>query len=207
MIVSFHTFGCKSNTADTNSMAVSLLGNYDVELKENASVADIHIVNTCTVTASSDSQARNLLRKLDKLNQRSVIIVTGCSVRRSTGEYKQLFEELSGTNKYLCFDNPKEDLAELLGSILELRTELYLTSGGSSIFRTRAFLKVQDGCNNSCSYCIVPAVRGMERSTNMDEAVAEVLKLQSGGIKEVVLSGINVGAYSFSLRNFWSSSF
>ena len=187
--VSFHTFGCKCNLSDSNDMALSLLEKGPFIICESEKIADIHIINTCTVTASSDAQARNLIRKLDRANTNSLIVVSGCSTRNAQKSYEKLFKELSGKNKHIAFDNLKQDVCSVVTSFapggINNETE---SSKISSVFRTRALIKIQDGCNSFCSYCIVPFVRGREKSREPIQIINEINKLYSEGIKEAVIT-------------------
>lgn len=198
--VSFHTFGCKCNLSDTNDMALSLLEKGPFTILDGDIKADVHVVNTCAVTASAEAQARNLVRKLDKGNKGSLIIVSGCSNRRKQGLYDELFKSLSGHNRYKAFDNLKDDICNVVSDLISTGPAALSLSEKSSVFRTRAFVKVQDGCESFCSYCIVPFVRGKERSRPKDLIISEVNKLYGEGIKEIVITGINIGSFKGGLE-------
>ncbi len=200
--VSFHTFGCKCNLSDSNNMALSLLEKGTFVISEAEKIADIHIINTCTVTASSDAQARNLIRKLDRANINSLIVVSGCSTRNAQKAYEKLFKELNEKNRYITFDNLKQDVCSVVMPFVSSDINSYADSSKtSSVFRTRALIKIQDGCNSFCSYCIVPFVRGREKSRPLDQIINEINKLYSEGIKEAVITGINIGSYEYGLEN------
>jgi len=200
--VSFHTFGCKCNVSDSNSIALKLMDIGAFEVLDAEGRADVHIVNTCTVTSSADAQARNLIRKLDRNNKDSLMIVTGCSCRRSAEEYEKLPLD---RNKLRVIDNLKSDVVELIIKELGLNEAKSVTAkcgvkNIAPVFRTRAFVKIQDGCESFCSYCIVPFVRGEEKSRALDDVVSEVKALEDREIKEVVLTGINIGNYKYGLE-------
>ncbi len=199
--VSFHTFGCKCNLSDSNDMALRLLDNGAFNILDSELKAEIHIINTCAVTASAESQARNLVRKLDKNNKDSLIIVSGCSRRRDRDVYEILFKELSANNKYLAFNNLEQDIFSQISKHLNVDVLNNKTNIISSVFRTRAFVKIQDGCESFCSYCIVPFVRGKEKSKGQEQIIDEINKLYSEGIKEIVLTGINIASYKNGLEN------
>ena len=200
--VSFHTFGCKCNLSDSNDMALSLLEQGPFSIREGELTANIHIINTCTVTSSADSQARNLIRKLDKLNKGSLIVVSGCSLRNSKKTYEELFNGLSLNNKYEAFDNLKQDIRCVVADFVSLDQKgSPFDSNISSVFRTRALIKIQDGCNSFCSYCIVPHVRGREKSRPQTQIIEEINRLYSQGIKEAVITGINIGSYELGLES------
>jgi threonylcarbamoyladenosine tRNA methylthiotransferase MtaB len=200
MKISFHTFGCKCNLYDSNQIASILCNDPLFEVAEGDVNADIHVVNTCTVTSSADAQARNLIRQLDRNNSNSLIVVIGCSVRRKDTDYSNIAAELKERgNRFIIIDNMKEDVASRISK--EFGT--HMTGNGSLIpvFRTRAFVKITDGCNNFCSYCIVPYVRGREKSRKIEDIVSEVKALEANGIKEVVITGISIGDYFFGLED------
>lgn len=198
MKISFHTFGCKSNLYDSNKIASSLSNNVSFEILEGVLCADVHIVNTCTVTSSSDAQARNLIRKIDKNNRNALVLIIGCSVRSNRELYYSMFSELNN-NRFLVMDNLKENVISCLEK--ELSEQILETNITFPVFRTRAFIKITDGCNNFCSYCIVPFVRGRERSKPIDEIVKEVKAMAVKEIKELVITGISIGDYSFGLES------
>jgi threonylcarbamoyladenosine tRNA methylthiotransferase MtaB len=199
--VSFHTFGCKNNLADTSRIVLELQGFNGAEILESALNADVHVVNTCTVTASSDAQARNLLRRINRHNKGSLIIVTGCSVRRDSDDYKKLKTEIKQAGNVLeVCDNIGDDICRVIkkrcsltkNEVLEIRPQL---------FRTRVFLQVHDGCDHFCSYCIVPFVRGEPKSRKIEDIIAEAKALESYGIKEAVITGINIGDYDAGIEH------
>lgn len=192
MLVSFHTFGCKTNVYDSSIIANKLAANF--EILENVLEADIHVVNTCTVTSSSDSQARNLINKIEKSNSGVFIIVTGCSVRNN--DYKEFVSKLSN-NEYLILDNFKTDVAEEILKFYNIKS----LSKERLKFRTREFVKIGDGCNNFCSYCIIPFVRGSLKNRLISDIIEEVKIIEDTGTKEIVLTAISIDAYEYGLNN------
>ena len=199
MKISFHTFGCKCNLYDSNQVALFFCDDPLFEIVEGDLKADVHVVNTCTVTSSSDAQARNLIRQIDKNNEKSLIIVTGCSVRSNSTSYLEITSEFKNNkNRYLITDNMKEDISALISK--ETGRQRSNKVRTVPAFRTRAFVKVTDGCNNFCSYCIVPFVRGREKSRPIIDVVKEVHDIDLNGVKEVVITGISLGDYSFGLE-------
>jgi len=198
--ISFHTFGCKNNLADTSKIAKELQDFDEVLILESEMVAEAHIVNTCTVTASSDAQARNLLRRINKHNKGSIFIVTGCSVRRDSDEYKKIKQEVkNGGNTLEICDNLVDDIVGIIKSKCSL-AQKDKTEKEGILFRTRVFLQIQDGCDHFCSYCIVPFVRGEPRSREIKEIVSEAQALENSDIKELVVTGINIGDYESGLE-------
>lgn len=192
MNISFHTFGCKTNVCDSEEIASKLPLNFNIN--ENLLDADVHVINTCTVTNSSDSQARNLINKIEKINNGSLIIITGCSVRNN--DYKDFVSKLL-KNKYLILDNFKSDVSSSILNYYKLEPVLK----NNLKFRSRAYIKVGDGCNNFCSYCIIPYVRGRLINRAVSSIIEEIKTLEDSGVKELVLTAICLDAYEYGLLN------
>lgn len=178
------TLGCRTNQYETEAYRKQLvgLGFQEVSDGEEASVC---VVNTCTVTAAADSSSRHQIRKLKRENPDAKVIVTGCLVDNQ----KTLVEEIEGIQLV-----PNKEKHRAL-SVLFSEKELPEFSINRFEGHTRAFVKVQDGCNSFCSYCIIPYVRGRSRSRTIAEVVKEVEELVENGYKEVVITGINVGDF------------
>lgn len=165
--------------------------------------ADIYVVNTCTVTAATDSKSRQLIRASHRLNPEAMIVVTGCYVERDRAE----IEAIEGANLIVGNDR-KAEIAEVVQrslcdpqSSVPLPQKRYVPLRISDFFgHTRAFLKVQDGCSRCCSYCKVRLVRGRSRSRDIDDVVEEARRLAGAGFKEIVLSGIQLGSYGQGLE-------
>jgi threonylcarbamoyladenosine tRNA methylthiotransferase MtaB len=179
--VKFYTLGCKANQYDTQLIRESFIRQGFKEL-DDAKPANTCVINTCTVTHRADADSFNLIRKAKRENPKARIIVTGC------------LAELDG-----------EEIAKIPGVSQIIKKGALLEEGrdkGITYFKghTRAFLKIQDGCNNSCSYCKVPRVRGSSRSKPLNKIIAEATRLIENGFKELVLSGICLGAYGRDLR-------
>lgn len=177
------TLGCRTNQYETQAYIHQLQALGYTEVKEGA---DICIVNTCTVTESADSSSRHQIRHLHKLHPQAEIVVTGCLAERAKDELIKLpgvahIVPNSEKETLLKVIHPDEDLPEFKIDHFE--------------GHTRAFVKVQDGCNSFCTYCIIPYVRGRSRSRKLEEVVAEVKGLIESGYKEIVLTGINIGDY------------
>lgn len=179
------TLGCRTNQYETQAYRDQLiqLGFKEAEEGEEAAVC---VVNTCTVTASADSSSRHQIRKLIRENPEAKVVVTGCLVDNQ----KSLADEIEGIFKIV--PNKEKDKA-----IAALFPDEDLPEFSIKNFEghTRAFVKVQDGCNSFCSYCIIPYVRGRSRSRTVEEVVTEVKGLVENGYKEVVITGINVGDF------------
>lgn len=169
--IKFHTLGCKANQYDTQSIRERFLERGFKE-NHNNDKADIYVVNTCTVTAIADQKSRGIIRRCINENPKAKVIVTGCLVRKDSAALARI--------KGVSFIIMKGFFAE-----------------GISYFcgHTRAFLKIQDGCDNSCAYCKVPLVRGRSRSKPLEKIVKEARSLVENGFQEIVLTGICLGAY------------
>ena len=205
--VAFYTLGCKVNQYETNAMMQKFTKNgYKIVNFEEK--ADIYVVNTCTVTNMADKKSRQMLRRVKEINKNAIIAVVGCYSQVSpeeildieevnlvmgTNERRQIVEEIKkidATNKVSTVDD-----------IMKVRAfeeiEISQTNG-----RTRAFIKIQDGCDRFCTYCIIPYARGGKvRSRDLESIVSEVEKLVLNGYKEVVLTGIHVASYGKDVKD------
>lgn len=179
------SLGCRTNQYEAQAFHDQLKGMGYSEALSNEP-AEICIVNTCTVTESADSSSRHEIRLLARQNPNAKIVVTGCYAERQREAVKQI----EGVTHVISNDS-KDDL------ISELFPEEEVPEFSIKRFEahTRAFLKVQDGCNSFCTYCIIPYVRGRSRSRSVEEVVAEAKTLISNGYKEIVLTGINIGDF------------
>ena len=202
MKYAFYTLGCKVNQYETQAMQQLLLARGDT-LGEFDGVCDCYIINTCTVTAVSDKKSRNAIRRARKLNPNAVIGVCGCYAQTAPEEIRKLdVDVLIGT------DGRAEFLDKLAAAAAEkLRWEHVEDAGlprafeqlpsGGLAERTRALLKVEDGCNNFCTYCIIPYARGRVRSLPLENAVAEARKLAAEGYREIVVNGIEISSWGW----------
>jgi len=192
--IALKTIGCKLNQYETWQMT-HLLGK--AEIVPFTEVADIYIVNTCTVTSNSDIRSRQLIRQAKRRNPLSKIIVTGC--------YAQINPDALKTMDEVDIVLPNEDkqaIVKVLSRLLSIPLEVNENEdkGGRMTNQTRAFVKIQDGCDNSCSYCIVRIARGSQRSENPDIIMQKVARHCSQGCQEVVLTGIQLGGYGVELN-------
>jgi len=188
--VAFASLGCKLNQAETESLARQL-AEAGYELVPSAEEADVYILNTCTVTHIADRKSRHLLRQARRQNPDARLVAIGCYAERSPQELAQI----EGVDLVIGNEQKPHLLRRLqesgyLGSPLSTRTSHHYNG-----CRTRAFIKVQDGCHNFCSYCIVPLVRRREESVPANQVVAEVRQQVADGGKEVVLTGTEIGSY------------
>ncbi len=193
--VSFHTLGCRLNFSETGSIAKGFQDRgYKIVPFEKAS--DIVFLNTCTVTDGADSSCRNLIRKAKKNSPDSKVIVTGCYAQMESEKLTEMPEVdliLGNTEKYKVFEHidHTDETAKI-----DLTTEFWGAYTTPSDFKhTRAFLKIQDGCNYICSFCIIPQARGRSRTISINDAHKNALELVESGYKEIVLTGVNIGEY------------
>lgn len=206
MKFAFYTLGCKVNQFETQAMEHELLarghslGGFD-------EVCDCYVVNTCTVTAISDKKSRNALRRARKLNPAAVIGVCGCYAQVSPDQVRQLdVDVISGTGGRTEFLNMMEQAAAsrqrqvAVDNALRRRQFEVLPAGGL-LTRTRAMLKVQDGCVNFCSYCIIPYARGPVRSLPLATAVEQARQLAAEGYRELVVTGIEISSYGADFKD------
>ena len=204
MRVGIYTLGCKVNQYETQAMEQELLRRGH-ELVSFESVADAYIVNTCSVTAISDKKSRQMLRRCRRLNGEAVVAACGCYVQTHADEAATLDVDIvAGTNGHMAFLDLVEQAYEekrrytLLDDALRRRQFEVLAPGGQE-GRTRAMLKVEDGCTNFCTYCIIPYARGPVRSLPMDLACEQVARLRQEGYREIVITGIEISSYGRDL--------
>lgn len=210
--VAFLTLGCKVNTYETNAME-TLFQKAGYELVHFSEEADIYIVNTCTVTNMADRKSRQMLHKAKKKNPNAIVVAAGCYVQAAGEAVKEdmAVDLIIGNNKK--------------GNVVEI-VEEYMASNGIEVLNnfapkihternyekleidtagemTRAIIKIQDGCNQFCSYCIIPFARGRVRSREMEDVLEEVKRIARTGCQEVVLTGIHLSSYGVDLKP-WS---
>ncbi len=199
MKIAFLTLGCKLNYAETSTYERGFKA-AGFEVVPWSELADVYLVNTCSVTAISDSKSRNLIRKVHRVNPEAAVVVTGCSAELRRAE----IEEIEGVSR--VFGAAEKHLVvsgtlELLGLPVPSGDEVRKSGvfgAYSTGERTRSFLKVQDGCNNYCKYCTVPYARGESRNISIAEAVCNARKIATEGVKEIVLTGVNTGDFGRS---------
>lgn len=201
-----HNLGCKVNSYETEAMQ-QLLEEAGYEIVSFHEKADVYIINTCSVTNIADRKSRQMLHRAKKQNPEAVVVAAGCYVQSAAEELKAdlAVDVIIGNNK-------KQDLVPILEEYFKDRTdsshvieinethEYERLSIRKIADHTRAFLKVQDGCNQFCSYCIIPYTRGRVRSRRPEEVVAEVRELAAAGYQEVVLTGIHLSSYGVDFK-------
>lgn len=200
MKFAFYTLGCKVNQYETQAMQQMLLADGHT-LGEFDEICDGYIINTCTVTAVSDKKSRNAIRRVRRLNPNAVVGVCGCYAQANPDEIRKLdVDVLVGTADRRAFISHLEQAAEHKQKWEKIEDnrlgqDFEILPAGSLTARTRALLKVEDGCNNFCSYCIIPYARGRVRSMPLDAAVAEAQKLAAEGYREIVINGIEISSW------------
>ena len=192
------TLGCKVNTYESNFMKESLITN-GFSFCNEISECDVIIINTCSVTDTSDKKSLKIVRRARRENSRAVLVVCGCSTQNNVDAYRNLGIDIILGNR------DKSKIVQLINDFVKekkqyeyITKERHLTFEDMEITRfdhVRAFIKVQDGCNNFCSYCIIPYVRGDLRCKSFSKVICEVENLAQNGYKEIVLTGIHTGSY------------
>lgn len=195
-----HNLGCKVNSYETEAMQ-QLLEEAGYQIVPFHEKADVYLINTCSVTNMADRKSRQMLHRARKQNPDAVVVAAGCYVQSASEELKKdlAVDVIIGNNK-------KQDLVEILEEYFREKHQVHVIDIGNTqeyeelkISRiadhTRAFLKVQDGCNQFCSYCIIPFARGRVRSRKMEDVLNEINELAKSGYKEVVLTGIHLSSY------------
>ena len=219
--VALHNLGCKVNAYETEAMQ-EMLENHGYEIVPFKEGADIYIINTCTVTNMADRKSRQMLHRAKKMNPEAIVVACGCYVQAMKDQVDESIDIVVGNNR-------KKDIVEILAEYEEnigdqkkpiakndeqteksIQTELIdinhtkeyeELSLSQTVEHTRAYIKVQDGCNQFCSYCIIPYARGRVRSRERAHVVDEVRKLAENGYKEVVLTGIHLSSYGIDMED------
>ena len=185
------TLGCKVNECESDSLISGLIG-LGYEVSDKLEKADLYIVNTCAVTAEAEKKSRQMASRIRKLSRTAKIVFTGCAVQKNPEQFESKSNEFLLTGVF----NKNEILSLLdksgkhIAPPCDKFEELFLTKS----LRTRAYIKVQDGCNNFCSYCIIPYLRGRTRSRDPKSVYQEIKNVNA---KEVVINGINLSAYNY----------
>ena len=208
--VSFYTLGCKVNQYETNAMTQKFQeAGYEL-VDMNEEVSDICVVNTCTVTNMSDRKSRQVLRKVKEKNKNAIVVAVGCYAQVSKKELEEMPEI-----DIVLGNEEKKDIVQYVERYIEQNIEQKLIEiedisikkefgdMGQITYseKTRAVIKVQDGCNQFCSYCIIPYARGRVRSRKQDSIINEITQIAKNGIKEVVITGIHIASYGRDFGN------
>ncbi len=202
MNIAFHTLGCKLNFSETSYIAdeVQKFGYKQVDFNKNA---DIYVINTCTVTENANKECKYLVKKVLKKNPYAKTVVMGCYAQLKPKEIAQIegVDLILGNNEKFKLKKYLEKLEKRQTAKIIRKKSNELDSFKSAFSfgnRTRSFLKVQDGCNYKCTFCTIPLARGKSRSNNIENVIRQIIKLKKDGIKEVVLTGINLGDFKTS---------
>ena len=205
MKVGVYTLGCKVNTYESEYI-ISELKKSGFTINSFDDVNDVYIINTCTVTNTSDSKSKKMIRHARKLNKDACIVAVGCFIEYNKDKIEELMPEIDiiignkDKNKIVDLINEffknKEKIKDLYDDFDSSFEDMYIDSFNT---RTRAFVKIQDGCENFCSYCVIPRVRGKCRSKKKEVALKEIETLVNNGYKEIILTGIHTGNYGVDL--------
>ena len=199
--VAFITLGCKVNKYETNAMIQKFI-EQGYNIVEHTKKADIYIINTCTVTNMSDRKSRQMLRRVKDLNPHAIVVACGCYAQIAKEELKKI-EEID----LILGNNEKKEIVKYIEKYIDEKKQIQSTEDvmqtrefvdfGNVTYteKTRAVIKVQDGCDRFCSYCIIPYARGRVRSRRPESVISEIKNIAKKGIKEVVITGIHVASY------------
>ena len=205
--VAFITLGCKVNQYETNAMTQKFI-NKGYKIVEENEIADIYIINTCTVTNMSDRKSRQMIRRVEQLNEKAIVVACGCYVQVAKDDVK----EIDGIDLVLGNDE-KKNIVEYVEKYIEdnkkevkvqdlMKKREYIDFGEVTYTeKTRAVIKIQDGCDMFCTYCIIPFARGRVRSREKENIISEIKKIAKNGIKEIVLTGIHIASYGKDFDN------
>lgn len=197
--VALHTLGCKLNFSETTAIG-RMLENEGFVKKDFEEQADVYVINTCSVTENADKECRQIVRRIQRQAPQAVVVVTGCYAQlkpKEIAEIPGVSLVLGAKEKFNIGQHLKEisqgDSARICSCDID-DVNIFMPSYSVNE-RTRIFLKVQDGCDYTCSFCTIPMARGRSRSNTIDNVLAEVRKISEGGAKEIVLTGINLGDF------------
>ena len=205
--VAFCSLGCKVNQYETNAMAQKFIEN-KYEVVDFCEYADIYIVNTCTVTSIADRKSRQMLRRAKEINPNSVLVACGCYAQVAAEELKKINEI-----DLIIGNNEKKDIIQIIEKHVNqnevesqvsdvMYQEEYVEFGPTTYTeKTRAVIKVQDGCDRFCSYCLIPYARGHIRSRKIEDVMEEVEDIVSKGFNEIIVTGIHVASYGRDFKN------
>lgn len=206
--VAYFALGCKLNFSEASSLSADFVSHNFIQVPFNQE-ADIYIINTCSVTETANRKSRNVIHKAIRKNPEAVIVVTGCYSQLKPGEVSNIegVDYILGTGEKHMLENLIDDLHKqkntqvITSDFKEIKSFYPSWSSGE---RTRSFLKVQDGCDNFCSYCTIPFARGKSRNQSIEATIAEAEKVAQAGFKEVIITGVNIGDFGKSTgENFY----
>lgn len=199
MKVGFYTLGCKVNSYDTQAM-IELFQTSGYEVVSSSGICDIYVINTCSVTNESERKSRQMVRRFKNNNKEAIIVLTGCFAQTNLENAKKIEEA-----DIICGTHKRERIVKYVEDFIKNKKRIIEIEKGDNVFedleitkyenRSRAFLKVQDGCNMFCSYCIIPFARGEVRCAKVSNVIKQIKTLVEGGYKEIVLTGIHLSSY------------
>jgi threonylcarbamoyladenosine tRNA methylthiotransferase MtaB len=197
--VAFHTLGCKLNFSETSTLS-RLMEEKGFEKKEFDDLADVYVINTCSVTDNADKECRQLVRRIQRKAPESFVVITGCYAQLKPEEIVQIPGVdlvLGASEKFNIMEHISQLTKGDAGKICscEIEEVTGFNASYSMNDRTRSFLKVQDGCDYNCSFCTIPMARGKSRSDNVANVLLNAKKLAADGVKEIVLTGVNLGDF------------
>ncbi len=205
--VALHTLGCKLNYSETSTLAGKFHQN-GFNIKQYGEGSDIFVLNTCSVTDNADKECRQIIRSVLNNNPDTYIIITGCYAQLQPNEIAAIHGVdlvLGANEKFKLFDYvnnfEKNELSCVFTSPINEVTNFEYAYSSDTDSRTRAFLKIQDGCDYNCSFCTIPMARGKSRSLEISKVIENANKLVDSGYKEIVLTGVNTGDYNYTNEN------
>ncbi len=205
--VAFHTLGCKLNYSETSSLS-RLMENEGFEKRDFSEAADVYVINTCSVTENADKECRQIVRRIQRNNPEGLVVITGCYAQLKPEEIASIpgVDLVLGASEK--FNLPthlqeltKNDAAKICSCDISEVNDFHASFSVSD--RTRTFLKVQDGCNYNCAFCTIPLARGKSRSNSIEKVLVNVNELAERGVKEIVLTGVNLGDFGNNAENFY----
>lgn len=207
MKVAIYTLGCKVNQYETNAMIQQFIENGD-EIVEYDEYSDVYIINTCTVTNMSDKKSRQVIRRAKQTNSNAIVVAVGCYAQVAKEELLKIqdidlvlgINEKNNIVNFLQEYIQNKERKQITCDVMQQRD--FLNFGIITYSeKTRAVIKVQDGCDRFCSYCIIPYARGRVRSRKIEDVVEEVIAISKSGIKEIVITGIHIASYGKDFKN------
>ena len=202
--IAFKTLGCRLNQSETDSL-VSVFHHAGYNIVDINDNADVYVINTCTVTNQSDKKSRNLISQISRRNQNALTIITGCMVNN----YRDLHENIP---RSVCYveNNLKSSIfsmveAHFMGNIIEpykFKPGVFNFNSADTTFHTRSMIKIQDGCDHYCTFCIVPFVRGRAISRSTNDIIKNIREVIHSGFREIVITGVNISRYQYEGSDF-----